>query len=315
MKTYKIDVKDKYEKALESFIKKIKKDNNIVAVFSYGSIVNDNLWEKSDIDIWLISKENSKKIYNQYSLVEEDIDFQVELYSRNYFIELVDSHHSQNFFRSVLSKSKLLYSKDETIEKLFNEDKYLGHRDKEEKLLKSAVYAVICMKKTEKLLMFNNDMILGFNLMVKLVQYLATIEVALNNQFPSMEVESQALDLNHDFFNSVYVDLIRSKVDILNLQNKLIKCKEYLEEKNDILFEPIIKWLREEGEVRGVSEINEYIKRKYNISNDGNELTDTYNWLVEKDILIKTSESIKLLDKSKIFFEEAAYTYNFGNDM
>jgi len=132
-------IKKRYNSALEKFIEKVRRDSNIIAVFSYGSITNDNLWEKSDIDIWLISRENSKKVYKQYSLVEDDIDFQVELYSRNYFIELVDSHQNQNFFRNVINQSKLLFSADETIEKLFNQDKLLGDRDKEENLLKAAI--------------------------------------------------------------------------------------------------------------------------------------------------------------------------------
>lgn len=310
----KLDIKNRYKVALEAFIEKIKEDSNIIAVFAYGSIVSGKLWEKSDIDIWLISKENSKKIYNQYSLIINDIDFQVELYSRNYFFELVDSPHGQSFFRTVLLQSKLLYSKDQAIENLFNEEHNLGDRDKEEKLLKAATYGVVCIKKIEKILMLNEDMLLAFSVMLRLVKNLANIEVAYNNQYPCREVENQALNLNYDFFNDIYVDLLNSKVDVLSIENKLLKCKKYLDDKNDVVFEPIVKWLRTEGEVRGASEINDYIKRKYNISNDGNELTDAYNWLVEKKILIKTSESIKLLDKSKVYFEEVAYSYDFDNN-
>lgn len=315
MEVKKLDIKNKYEAALEAFVEKIKEDSNIIAAFAYGSIVSCKLWEKSDIDIWLISKENSKKIYNQYSLIVDDIDFQVELYSRNYFFELVDSSHGQSFFRSVLLQSNLIYSKDQVIENLFNEDHDLGNRDKEENLLKAAIYGVVCVKKIEKILKLNEDMLLAFSIMLKLVRNLATIEVAYNNQYPCREVESQALNLNYDFFNDIYVNLVNSKVDVLSIENKLSKCKKYLDDKNDVVFEPIVKWLRTQGEVRGVSEINEYIKRKYNISNDGNELTDAYNWLVEKRILIRTSESIKLLDKSKVYFEEAAYSYDFTNNM
>lgn len=107
------------------------------------------------------------------------------------------------------------------------------------------------------------------------------------------------------------------KTHNLDIKKKYEKALSNFVEKvkKDIFFEPIVKWLREEGKIRGVSEINDFVKRKYNISNDGNELTDTYNWLVGKGVLIKASESIKLLDKSKVLFEEAAYSYNFSNDM
>lgn len=315
MENMNLDINKKYKAALQAFVEKIKEDSNIISVFAYGSIVDGELWEKSDIDIWLISKENSKKIYNQYSLVVEDIDFQVELYSRNYFFELVDSTNSQSFFRTVLPKSKLIYSKDKAVENLFNEEHILGDRDKEENLLKAAIYGVVCIKKIEKILMLSENTLLAFGIMLRLVRNLANIEVAYNNQYPCREVENQVLNLNYDFFNEIYVDLVNSKVDAINIKSKLSKCKKYLCDKNDVVFEPIVKWLRTEREVRGVSEINEYIKRKYNFSNEGNELTDTYNWLVENKILIRTSESIKLLDKSKIYFEEAAYSYDFANNM
>lgn len=308
-------IKTRYDSALEKFIEKVRSDSNIIAAFSYGSIVDGDLWDKSDIDIWLISKENSKKLYKQYSLVEDDIDFQVELYSRNYFIELVDSPQNQNFFRAVLNRSKLLFSTDETIEKLFNGDELLGDRDKEENLLKSAIYAIICIKKAEKVLMVEEDIVYGFSLIQKLVWNIACIEIALNNEFRGREVVSQGLSLNPDFFNCTYVTLIKNEVTILSLVKILETCKEYIEERRDALFHPIVRWLKDVGEIRGVSMINEYLKKKYNISNDGNELTDTYNWLAERDVLIKTSESIKLMDKSKVIFEEAAYYYNFGSDI
>ncbi|MGG7165307.1 hypothetical protein [Clostridium ihumii] len=315
MKTDMSHIKEEYKSALEKFVEKVRRDSNIIAAFSYGSITNDKLWEKSDIDIWLISKENRKNIYKQYSLVEDDIDFQVELYSRNYFIELVDISQNQNFFRTVLNKSNLLFSNDDTIENLFNEDKLLGYREKEENILKSAVYAIICIKKAEKVLILEEDIVDGFNLIEKLVYNIACIEIALHNEFRDREVVSQALNLNPDFLNCTYVSLIKNEVTILSLVKILEICKEYIEEKKDILFHPIVKWMKDVGEVRGVSIINEYLKKKYNINNDGNELIDTYNWLAERDVLIKTSESIKLIDKSKIIFEEAAYYYNFGSDI
>ena len=310
-----LSIKDRYNSVLEKFIERVKGDSNIIAAFSYGSIIEGKLWDKSDIDIWLISKENSKKIYNQYSLIEDDIDFQVELYSRNYFIELIDSPQNQNFFRSVLSESELLFSWDETIEEIFNGEKFLGDRDKEENLLKSAIYSIMCIKKAEKTLTFQEEIIDGFSLIQKLIWNIACIEIALNNEFRGREVISQGLNLNPDFFNCTYVSLIKNESTILSLVKILEICKEYIEERKDILFYPIIRWMKEVGEVRGVSRINEYLKKKYNISNDGNELTDTYNWLAERDILIKTSESIKLTDKSKVIFEEAAYYYNFDSNI
>lgn len=41
------ELNNKYNRIVETFLDKIKKDKEIIGVFSYGSIVNGNLWEDS----------------------------------------------------------------------------------------------------------------------------------------------------------------------------------------------------------------------------------------------------------------------------
>lgn len=305
------ELNNKYNRIVETFLDKIKKDKEIIGVISYGSIVNGNLWEDSDIDIWLISKENNKNIYKQFSLIEEDVDLQVELYSRKYFIELAQSPQNYSIFNSIINHSKLLYCTDNMIKNLYSDMETPGTIEKEGNLLRYGVYSVTSIKKVKKTLNQSEDIVEIFNMYLKLIKNLSCIEIALHNQYQSKLVEVQALKLNPVFWEEIYVDLLKRPLTYQMIENSVEECTRYLVEKTELIFAPIINWLETEGEVRGTSEVNEYIVRKYSFNNEGNELTDAYNWLTEKNILIKTSESIKIVDKSKYFYEEAAYAYNY----
>ncbi len=305
------ELNNKYNRILEAFLDKIKKDKEIIGVISYGSIVNGNLWEDSDIDIWLISKDNNKNIYKQFSLIEEDIDLQVELYSRKYFIELAQSPQNYSIFKSILNQSKLLYCTDNMIKNLYSDKGTLGTIEKEGNLLRYGVYSVTSIIKVKKTLNQSKDIVEIFNVYLKLIKNLSSIEIALHNQYQSKLVEVQAHKLNPVFWEEVYADLLKQPLTYHMIENSVDECTRYLVDRTALIFAPIINWLETEGEVRGISEINEYIERKYSFNNEGNELTDAYNWLTEKNILIKTSESIKIVDKSKYFYEEAAYAYNY----
>ena len=52
-----MDIKQQFEEALNDFIEKVKEDRNILAVILFGSLSYDTVWEKSDIDLMLITRD------------------------------------------------------------------------------------------------------------------------------------------------------------------------------------------------------------------------------------------------------------------
>ncbi|MHA2242202.1 MAG: nucleotidyltransferase domain-containing protein [Candidatus Thorarchaeota archaeon] len=48
-----------HQAALDSFVEQIQKDPNILAAFVYGSMVQGDVWEESDIDMLLVTKDDS----------------------------------------------------------------------------------------------------------------------------------------------------------------------------------------------------------------------------------------------------------------
>jgi predicted nucleotidyltransferase len=55
------DVRKRYEEAVESFVARVREDTHILAAILFGSLSYDEVWEHSDIDMFLIARDESSK--------------------------------------------------------------------------------------------------------------------------------------------------------------------------------------------------------------------------------------------------------------
>ncbi len=78
------DVRARYEAALAAFVERVKADRTIIAAILYGSLAYDDVWEKSDIDFMVVTKEE-KQAVKSYSLVEDGINIHCEVVPRSQF--------------------------------------------------------------------------------------------------------------------------------------------------------------------------------------------------------------------------------------
>jgi predicted nucleotidyltransferase len=51
------DIKQRYLDAVDSFIDKLRDDQNVIAVILCGSLSYDKVWEKSDIDLTVVVRD------------------------------------------------------------------------------------------------------------------------------------------------------------------------------------------------------------------------------------------------------------------
>ena len=54
-------VQQQFETALESLVERLQQDRQIIAAILFGSLSYDSVWEKSDIDLMLISRQDQGK--------------------------------------------------------------------------------------------------------------------------------------------------------------------------------------------------------------------------------------------------------------
>lgn len=305
------DLTKKYWEALDSFMEKVKQDKYVIAAILAGSLYHDIVWRKSDIDLILIV-EDTKKPFKSYCLIENEIIINTSIYTRNQFKRDFESSLNSSQFHSWISKTTLLYTKDETLKEVYKNLSSVGEKDRDLLLLKYGTLSVAGLAKAQKFLYVKHDPIYSSYIINRaLVNELASIEVILHGDIPLREVIHQALSINSDFFNTIYTNLLQQNKDENTMNSVVSLIESYLEERTPVLFKPIIKILYDTGMVVGLSELH----RRISILNIEPALfVEACEWLVEKKIIQKLSSPIRLTTKSWIQVDEAAYYYDGGVD-
>jgi predicted nucleotidyltransferase len=305
-----IELTKKYMEALDNFLDRIKQDRYVLAVILAGSLEHDLVWEKSDIDLILIV-DDMKKPRNFYSLVENGIIINAFIYNRSQFKRDFDSELSSSQFHSWISKTKLIYTRDDTLKELYDNLSGVGEGDRDLQLLKYAAFSIAGLAKAQKFLYIKKDPLYSaYFILSDMLQNLARIEVLLNGGIPLRDVIYQALVMNPEFFQRIYTDLLQEKKEEAKVKEVLEMIEAYLSERQEALFKLLINILKYEGDVVGISAL----QKKLEIANiDPAILVEACEWLAEKNRIQKLSTPVRLTTKSWLQVNEAAYYYMEGN--
>jgi uncharacterized protein len=298
-------IKARYQAALDAFVAKVRQDGYIIAAILGGSLSYDQVWEKSDIDILLVGR-NEKVSERFYYLVEDGINIHTWLISRSRFREQLERALQSSFFHSYFSKSTLLFATDETIAEYYANIQRLGARDRELQLLTAASGVLPILAKAEKWLYVKHDPAYSFLWLMYMVSGLATIEVIAAGEITGREVVQQAMRHNPAFFQAIYFDLIAQPVDEAAVARALRLVNGYLESRLPMLFKPILEYLGAAGGARTATELDTYFRKKLQADTIG----AAYEWLAEKGVIQQVATPLRLVEKSRVTVDEAAYYYD-----
>ena len=303
------DIQTTYAEALESLIAKVRADTYIVAAVLVGSLAYDTVWERSDIDLLLVTEE--LKLQNPgLCLVEAGVNIHCSLMTRSDFRKMMDGAVQGSFIHSMLGKGQMLFSRDETLVELFAARHSMGDRDRSIQLLRMVSRVLPGLTKAEKWFHAKKDYDYCFLWIMKCVDALASMELLLNGEVPTREVIQRALVLNPTLFRSVYTDLIHGDPAPATLETALTGINRFLRENADIVFQPILTYLRDEGELRSISDILHYFARTYNLTS----VDTACEWLADEGFLEKLATPVRLTGKSRVDVEEAAYYFSGEQD-
>ena len=306
-------VQQQFETALEAFVERARQDRHILAAILFGSLSYDRVWEKSDIDLMVVTRDD-KDLYRKKSddadeksaaLVEHDVNIHVFMQPRSEFRKMIEGALQSSFMHSAFAKSRLLFTHDETIRELYDDIQQLRMRDRQIQLLRAGTSVLPSLYKAEKWFHVRHDLNYSFLYIMYCVTGLAQIEVFLHHQLAGREVIQQAMALNPVFFNAIYTDLINTPKTDDTIAAALGLINQYLEEKISLLFQSIMDYLAEEGSVRSVTDIETYFENQMNVR----EVTTACEWLADKDIITKVSSPMRLTVKSNVEYEEMAFYY------
>src|SRR5579872_1462800 len=131
------DIQEKYEAALEALVAKVRTDPYILAGVLLGSLSYDIVWDRSDIDLLLVTQETRLK-REGFCLVESGINIHAFLATRGEFRRILEGSVQGSFEHSMLVKGRMLFSREESLVELFDARHRLGERDRAIQLLRAA---------------------------------------------------------------------------------------------------------------------------------------------------------------------------------
>jgi hypothetical protein len=302
-------VQQRFQRALDTLVDKLKQDSCVLAAVLLGSMSHDVVWEKSDIDLLVITQEVKVRHCN-LSLSEEGVNIHACTVTRTQFRSLIEGSVGSSFMHSLISKGTFLFTHDETIRELFEDRFRFGGMDRQIQLLRHAANAVPTLYKADKWLTVRRDLDYCALYILACVNEIAAIETVLNGEIVGREVLQQALKHNPELFKVIYSDLLRGRNTTDSLRAAIGTINAYLMRHMSNIFKPILDYLAGSGTLRSATEISDYFSKQMQVNN----IDSACEWLADENIIRKVSSPVRLTEKSRVSVEETAYYYDPDGD-
>src|SRR3989475_3625142 len=298
-------VQKRFTEALDELVAQVKEDRSILAAILCGSLSHDTVWEKSDIDLALVTIDDRKVETSSLSLYAGGVNVHAFLMPRAEFRKTVEGSTRNSFMHSLLAKGRLLYTHDETIAALCARLDEIGERNTQVQLLSAATRALPPIDKAHKWFVTRGDLDYTALWILYAATPLARIEVLGARLLADREVILQAMKLNPAFFRTVYADLLNAKKTRKNVQAALDAIDNFLAQRASTLFRPVLDHLREVGEARSSTEIEDHFKRNFNVEG----VTTACEYLADQGLIGRASTPVQLTKKSNVLVQELAFVY------
>jgi hypothetical protein len=298
-----VQVQDRFNDALTALIEQVKRDRSILAAILCGSLSHDIVWSKSDIDLMLVTIDDKKTDKDSLCLYADGVNVHAVLMPRAEFRKTTEGAIRNSFMHSLLAKGRLLYTHDESLTALWERLHETGARDTQLQLLAAVSHALPYVYKAHKWLITRGDLDYTALWILYSANALAKIEVLEAGMLVDREALPKALELNPEFFKLIYTDLLHTRKTRQAVKAALAAIDEYLLRRAATILGPIIEHLREVGEARSATEIEDHFARNFGIQG----VTGACEYLVDQGLIGKAPLAVRLTKRSNIDVNELAF--------
>jgi hypothetical protein len=103
-------IERRFTEALDTLVGQVSKDRAVLAAILCGSLSHDTVWEKSDIDLVLVTIDDKRVPASDIALSADSINVHAILMPRAEFRKTVEGSLRNSFVHSLLAKGRLLYT-------------------------------------------------------------------------------------------------------------------------------------------------------------------------------------------------------------
>jgi hypothetical protein len=298
-------IQQTFTRAVDALVEQVKGDRSILAAILCGSLSHDTVWAKSDIDLILVTVDDKKAERTDRALYADGVNVHALLIPRAEFRKTVEGSVYNSFMHSFLAKGRLLYTHDPTIADLCARLADRGARDMQIQLLRAATSTLPPIYKAHKWFLTRGDLDYTALWILYAATPLAQVEVIGAGLLVDREVLPQAMKLNPTFFKTVYANLLNAKKTLKTVRAALDAIDRYMAQRAATLFAPVIDHLREAGEARSCTEIENHFRRNFDVCG----VTTACEYLADQGLLGKAATPVRLTTKSNVEVQELAFFY------
>lgn len=295
------ELKTRFMAATESFINKIKEDPNVIAIILCGSLAYDLVWEKSDVDMTVLIRDQNIK-NDSYCIVEDDILINVHLVTRSEFKREVEKSLGGSFLQSYFAQGKILYTSDDSLYEYFEDIKQMGKDDIALSVFYKATYLIAIYNKSRKWLYVKKEPLYAQYYLIAAANPIADIEVCLSGETPTRESILKAISLNPEQIKPYYQEAMSHLYSFEELEKAIDGIDQFLMKHLDIIKKPVIDFMSDQ-QLKTVTLISKHLH------SDGHSIEPVLDYLWEKGVIEKVSQTIRITPKSRLAVEEIGYLY------
>lgn len=304
-------LRQKFDTALELFIDRIKDETSILAIFVLGSYTNGVVWEKSDIDMILVTNEE-RVLQDLIVARENDVNINAYVISRNNYRRSQQSFLQGSITHHMLSTSQLFHSTDRGISE-FNRDMFsVAERDKELQLLIRSEMLVGAIHKLKKTIYVEESLEKSINWLITATQDIAQILIFREGKIPGRDILTQAQELDSNpILNELLSDVFKKGFSLESVKYGLNIIEAYLIENTKVFFKPLFDYLKESIGERTHSEVDRYFKTATGLQSL--TLVESISWLSDRGILMLGVKPKRITARCRSTVDETT-VYYIGGD-
>ena len=275
-----------YQNAYKEITDILKKNDNILSIFIFGSMVSGDLWDESNIDLFVIYKDDFNEARDTYSEVL-DISVHIKFMSKELFKKYYNESGKREVITKLLISSKMIYSKDNEITDLYQKTIYMIDSDKGRLNL---VYLGDFFKEVRVCKKYINkgSMYTAHELLLRALNNFSMIFLSINGYMVSKDSLTMACNLNDELNEKVY-NLLYKEIAYKNIKTLLDYMENYLEDNIQKASKDIIDFIKNQNKEVSAYEIkvNPYF-RDFEI-----KIEEILNVLYRNNILLKEKRELR----------------------
>ncbi|AWK49736.1 hypothetical protein DIC82_00890 [Clostridium beijerinckii] len=294
-----------YQKSSEKLINILQINKKVLAIFAFGSIISGDLWEESDIDLFVVYKNGFDEVRDVYSEIL-DIPVHIKVLDKDKFLALYESDGKKGIIRNLLISSKIIFSRDDEIENIFNKAKY--SLDKSKKIW-NLVYLGKLIKdiRITKKYIHNDNAFTSYEVLIRSLDSFAKLYLNLNGYTVSKDAVKMATNLNNNF-NLIVENLFNKKCTKEIVQNTVDYIENFLDEYINEASKYLLDYLYKKNIFLSSYEIkNDELFKEFEI-----KIEDILKELFKRNLVMKDTKDLDLSFNEKLVSENV-YSYKSYN--